>query len=500
MAYKPPKQTIVDNDLQNTPSSEAVFEALKLKIDEPTISGSTGQLLQLDGYVSGEAVVSWVNPPAGYALPSQTGNADKVLVTDGASESWQYAGLGAGSFPGGAVILGRSKPASLTGPNSTIIGDQAGNVLTSAANSVLIGRTAGLALTSGASNTVIGTFALRTATTGAINTVVGSSSAQYQTGVGNTFVGFSSGQGQASGSSASNNTGVGNQSLRLVTTGSSNVAIGAYSSYNLTTAVQTVSVGYEALNKSTAGTNSTAVGFRAAQYNTGASNTFIGTQSGRGVDGSSTGVNNTGLGLNSLTALTSGFGNVAIGNTAGDAITTGANNVIIGDIAGSAALSDTMIFAAGTAERFRVDSSGNMGIGTSTPAEKLEVVGAVKADEFTVTRGGGEVYRLDPHTHDEGTETTDFTINWSNGSVHTVTLNAAGPLVITMSNPVDGGAYALRVIQGATPGTVTWPANVKWPGGTPPVLSTNTGDIDVVNLLYYSDTATYYATFALAFA
>ena len=72
-----------------------------------------------------------------------------------------------------------------------------------------------------------------------------------------------------------------------------------------------------------------------------------------------------------------------------------------------------------------------------------------------------------------------------------------------MSNPVNGGAYALRIIQGATPGTVTWPANVKWPGGTPPTLSTNTGDIDVVNLLYFDDgggNTFYYATSALAFA
>lgn len=161
----------------------------------------------------------------------------------------------------------------------------------------------------------------------------------------------------------------------------------------------------------------------------------------------------------------------------------------------SGADKDTRIEGDTDANLLFVDASTDrVGIGTATPSEKLEVVGAVKANEFVVTN-----YRLDPHTHDEGTETGNFTINWSNGAVHTVTLNAAGPLVITMTNPVNGGAYALRIIQGATPGTVTWPLNVKWPGGTPPTLSTTTGDVDIINFLYFDDgggNTYYYGTFA----
>lgn len=146
-------------------------------------------------------------------------------------------------------------------------------------------------------------------------------------------------------------------------------------------------------------------------------------------------------------------------------------------------------------ERMRITSAGDVGIGTSTPTAKLEVNGNVLANEYRVPN-----YRLDPHTHDEGTETGNFTINWANGAVHSVTLNAAGPLVITMNNPVNGGAYALRIIQGATPGTVTWPASVKWPGGTAPTLSAVTGQVDVVNFLYYADTGFYYGTFANNFS
>lgn len=257
MAYKPPKQTIVDNDLSGVPSNEAVFEALKLKLDEPSVSGTNGQLLQLDGYVSGEPVTSWVNPPS--PLPSQTGNEGKFLITNGTSASWD-----------------------------TVV-NEAGNDLD----------------------------------------------------------------------------------------------------------------------------------FR--------------------VEGD-----------------------------------TDANLLFIDA------------------------STDKVGIGTSTPAEKLDVAGAVLAQEFVVTN-----YRLDPHTHDEGTESGNFTINWANSPVQTVTLNAAGPLVITMNNPVNGGAYALRIIQGATPGTVTWPLNVKWPGGTPPTLSTTTGDVDIINFLYFNDgvgNMFYYGVYSMDFA
>lgn len=139
MAYKPPKQTIVDNDLKYAPSNEAVFEALKLKLDEPSVTGTAGQLLQLDAYVGGEPTMSWVNPPN--PLPSQTGNLDKVLVTDGTNASWQFAGLGAGSLPTNTIIVGRAKPTGLTGTTNTIIGTgTTGDALTSGVNNIFVGN------------------------------------------------------------------------------------------------------------------------------------------------------------------------------------------------------------------------------------------------------------------------------------------------------------------------------------------------------------------------
>jgi hypothetical protein len=76
-----------------------------------------------------------------------------------------------------------------------------------------------------------------------------------------------------------------------------------------------------------------------------------------------------------------------------------------------------------------------------------------------------------------------------------------------MNNPLQGGAYVLRIIQGATPGTIDFTAgsfaDAVWPGGTPPTLSGTTGDVDIINLLYIDDgggTVTYYGTFATDFS
>ena len=158
----------------------------------------------------------------------------------------------------------------------------------------------------------------------------------------------------------STNTAVGVTALAANTTGNSNVAVGHEALFSNTTGVANTATGLSALRANTGGTANTATGRNALLANT-------------------TGLGNTAIGLGALVANTTGSYNTCIGHDSGQALTTGSNNTIIGRIAGTAGLADTVIIGAGTTERLRIDSTGNVGIGTSTPGYKLEVNGSFAA-------------------------------------------------------------------------------------------------------------------------
>lgn len=60
-------------------------------------------------------------------------------------------------------------------------------------------------------------------------------------------------------------------------------------------------------------------------------------------------------------------------------------------------------------------------------------------------------------------------VDWSLSGTYSKTL-AAGANVVTFANDADGEVVSLALTSVATT-TVTWPASVKWPGGTAPDLS-----------------------------
>ena len=123
--------------------------------------------------------------------------------------------------------------------------------------------------------------------------------------------------------------------------GGNNTALGAIALTSLTTGVFNTAVGQAALNAGTGGNYNVAVGASALALNT-------------------SGANNSAVGAYSLSGNISGSSNIGVGVNAGNALTTGSNNTIIGSVAGTAGLSDTVIIAAGTTERMRIDSTGLM--------------------------------------------------------------------------------------------------------------------------------------------
>ncbi len=225
---------------------------------------------------------------------------------------------------------------------NTFIGRNVGRINTTGGNNVALGTTALYSNTTGGSNTAVGWQALFTNATGSNNTAVGFRSLNANLGSENTAYGSASLLNNTNGTA---NTAVGLSALISNTTGSNNTAMGIYALSSNVDGDNNTAVGFSALDSNVDGRDNTAVGRNAGfDINTAVDtgdNTIIGYNTGRGIV---TGVNNTVLGAN-VSGLSS----------------TLSNNIIIADGAGN--------------QRINVGSTGNVGIGTTTPSDKLTVIG-----------------------------------------------------------------------------------------------------------------------------
>ncbi len=232
--------------------------------------------------------------------------------------------------------------------------------------------------------------------------------------INNTFIGYQAGYSSstASTNAADSNTGIGYQTLYSNTSAAGNVATGYQALFSNTTGTGNVATGYQALFSNTTGAINTAVGYRSLEDNTtGSNNIAMGYLS---LNSNTVGTYNLGIGRESLLSNITGSYNVAIGYRAGQnldsatstgantfigystglGITTGINNTILGaNVTGlSSTLSNNIIIADGAGNRrINVDSSGNVGIGTTTPGSKLIVQGVSGSvdDVFRVASSTG---------------------------------------------------------------------------------------------------------------
>jgi hypothetical protein len=132
---------------------------------------------------------------------------------------------------------------------------------------------------------------------------------------------------------------------------------------------------------------------------------------------------------------------------------------------------------------------------TSETTPDLEVVGGGESTLNTNLKITGQAYT---ELHDIGTvATATWDIDWNNSNIQSITLNNGGAMTLnTPTNPKTGATYILKLIQGASPSTVTWTASIfKWPAATAPTLSTTTAYVDVITLIY--DGTNYLATSTL---
>ena len=71
-------------------------------------------------------------------------------------------------------------------------------------------------------------------------------------------------------------------------------------------------------------------------------------------------------------------------------------------------------------------------------------------------------------------------LNLETSNIFTVSLNAA-ITTLTISNPPasgSGGSFTLIFTADGTPRSVTWPASIKWAGGTTPTITSTSGKVD----------------------
>lgn len=440
--------------------------------------GTAAQVLQVN---AGATAPEWVSSTG-------TGNvvraASPTLTGTVAGASLQLSSLTSGrvTYAGASGLLQDSANLLYSGTDLTVYG-------------VTVGRGAGAVV----SNTAVGASALAANTTGTLNTAVGASAlAAVSTAANNTAVGYQA----ATLTNANSNTAIGHQTLWANTSGAVNVAVGSQAMYSNIDGGNNTAVGALALYSNTSGTNmvaigrqalysntttgvSTAVGYQSQFYQTGGGNESLGLNSLRGASGLSTGTLSVAIGRESLYSSTSGYQNTALGYQAGYAVTSGGINTFLGYSSGSAVTSgaynvilgaytgnsggldirtasnnivlsdgqanirqyylgasNAWVWLTGASERMRIDSSGNVGIGTSSPASSLDVAGAGR---FTSDGSSVGVYLTGALRHtgtggfyiDANTGGAASTINFRNGSGFTaqMTIDASGNVGIGTSSP-----------------------------------------------------------------
>ena len=132
----------------------------------------------------------------------------------------------------------------------------------------------------------------------------------------------------------------------------------------------------------------------------------------------------------------------------------------------------------------------------------------VQANSATWEAGGGSVFGnltadniqinstvVFAAEYDNGVAGVAETIDWNNGNKQKSSLS--GNSTYTFVAPSGVGNFLLKVAQLSGSDSITWPANVLWPSGTAPTLTTTASAIDIVT--FYYDNVDYYGVASLDF-
>jgi len=135
--------------------------------------------------------------------------------------------------------------------------------------------------------------------------------------------------------------------------------------------------------------------------------------------------------------------------------------------------------------------SGNVGIvGTDG---RIPAISATYFASLSSVSGFGLVSYTETKTT-PSISTNTLTIDLSLGTHFVVALNA-DITTLTISNPPasgSAGSFVLAFTADGTARAVTWPASVRWPGGTNPTLTSTNGKVDIFTFITYDGGTTWY--------
>jgi trimeric autotransporter adhesin len=358
-----------------------------------------------------------------------------------------------------------------TGANNTAVWYAAAYSNTSGNGLTIIGETSAYNNTTGNYNSTLGKSSLENNTIGSYNNIIGYQAAYglgnsekntaigYQalygwsvtylnnTGSDNVAIGYLSMFGTSTiPSTGYRNVALGNQSLKNNTSWNSNVAIWYQALASNTTWNSNSALWYQALASNSTGTSNLAFGYATMINNvsgnwnlaigdialssniTGSNNLAIGQQSLERLNGGFqnsavgkwalnrlvNGANNTALGMSAWEYLTgSANDNTLIGAYVASGLTTGSNNIVIGYNAQVPSATASNQLSIGN---WIYGSGGNIGIGATTPSQKLEVSGNVLATSYMTSsdRSLKENITLLPDALAKVLSLRGYSFNWKN--------------------------------------------------------------------------------------
>lgn len=475
---------------------------------------------------SGQTIISGTYP--NYSVNTPTVATPTIVVTSTAAAGPSVSSTGSFFNINVPPLNGWSTTGNAgTNASTNFIGTTDNNALTIKVNNVQSGR-----IDQSLFNTSLGYQSMNSSPTGSFNTGIGSRALTTTGGTNrNTAVGSDA---LSSSLSGDDNTAVGYSALMQSTTGSMNTAFGSSAMALRTGGAQNVAIGANALRSNLTGNFNTALGFQAGNNNTGTANVFLGYLAGNNNTGSSNvflgyqaGANY--LGSNKLLIANSSttvapliygdFANnfVGIGTTNANASlqfdnTISGRKVVLWEGVNNDhqvygfglstntlryqvddAVADHAFFAGinstSSQELMRIKGTGNVGIGTSSPSFKLDIVGTGGPRLRVFSQDGmfaGLLAKNNTHEYFIGVQADYESAGGVNSGFHIydntvgarrMVIDDIGRMGINQSAPtatlhvngttrlVDGTQGLGKVLTSDAQGNASWQTNSGWSTG-----------------------------------